>query len=72
MVAECDEQVEKELTATVEHLKLHGTATLEGGPTTDDESEIVGAQLGVGIGCVRVSIAGRGENSAALNAGLCC
>lgn len=41
MIAEGDEQVKEKLTATIEHLKLHRAATLECGPATDDESEVV-------------------------------
>lgn len=59
MVAESDKQVEEELTAAVKHLHLHGAAALEGGAAADDEGEVVGAQLGVGVGGVCVGVAGR-------------
>lgn len=71
MVAEGDEQVEEKLTTTVEHLKLHRAATLECGPTANDESEVMSTQLGVGIGCVGVGITGGGQDGAALDSGLC-
>lgn len=70
MVAEGDEEVEEELAASVVHLELHGAASLEGAAAADDEGEVVGAQLGVGVGGVGVGVAGGCENSAALDAGL--
>ena len=68
MVAEGDEEVKEELAASVVHLELHGAASLEGAAAADDEGEVVGAQLGVGIGGVGIGVAGGGENSAALDA----
>lgn len=71
VVAESDEQVEEKLTAAIEHLHLHGAAALEGGAAADDEGEVVGTQLGVGVGRVCVGVAGGRENGAALYAGFC-
>lgn len=71
MVAQGDEQVEEKLSATVEHLELHGAAALEGAATADDEGEIVRAQLGVGIRSVGVGVASRSQNGASLDARLC-
>ena len=41
MVAESDKKIKGELRAAVVHLKLHGTASLEGASRADDEGEIV-------------------------------
>lgn len=71
VVAERDEQVKEQLAPAVEHLQLHGAAALEGRAAADDEREVVGAQLGVCIGRVGVSIPGGREDGAALDAGLC-
>lgn len=71
VVAQGDEQVEEELGTAVEHLGLHGAATLEGGAAADDEGEVVGAKLGVGVGCVGVGIACGREDGIALNPGSC-
>jgi hypothetical protein len=71
MVAQGDEQVEEELSATIEHLELHGAAALEGAAAADDESEIVGPQLGIGVGSVGVGIAGGRQDGAGLDTGLC-
>jgi hypothetical protein len=67
MVAQGYKQVEEELGAAVEHLELHRPAPLEGVAAANDESEIVGAQLGVGVGSVGIGIAGRGEDGTGLN-----
>jgi hypothetical protein len=71
VVAEGDKQVKEELSAAVEHLELHGAAALERAPAADDEGEIVGAQLGVGVGSIGVGVTGRGEDGAGLDTGLC-
>jgi len=71
MITESDEQVEEELAAAVEHVHLHGAAALEGSAAADDEGEVVGTQLGVGIRSVCVGVAGGRKDDAALNAGFC-
>lgn len=71
MVAQRNEQIEEELGVAVEHLELHGAAALEGAAAADDEGEVVRAQLGVGVGRVRVGVPGRGQDGARLDAGLC-
>ena len=71
MIAESDEQVEEEGSSAVVHLQLHGAAALEGAPAADDEGEVVGAQLRVGLGGVVVSVSSRRQDGAALNARLC-
>jgi hypothetical protein len=43
MVAQGNEQVKEQLGAAVEHLELHGAATLESTTAPDDEGEIVRA-----------------------------
>lgn len=67
MVTQCDEQVKEELAASVMHLELHGPAALECASASDDESEIMGSKLGVGIRRIGVSVACRREDCAALN-----
>lgn len=69
VVAHGDEQVEEEL-ATALHLVLHGSAALEGVAGADDEGEVVGTELAVGVGGVGVGVTGRGQDGAALDAGL--
>lgn len=59
MVGEGDEEVKEELAASVEHLHLHGTATLEGRAAADDEGEVVCTQLGVIVRSVGVGVSGR-------------
>lgn len=71
VVAERDEQVEEQLAAAVEHLELHGAAALEGGAAADDEREVVGTQLGVGVGRVGVGVPRRREDGGAWDPGLC-
>lgn len=70
MIAESDKQVEEQLAATIVHLKLHCAAALEGRAAANDESKVVSAQLGVGVGRVGIGVASRGENRTALDAGL--
>lgn len=69
MVAEGDKEVEEELAAAVVHFQLHGAASLKGAAAADDEGQVVGAQLGVGVRGVGVGVAGGGEDGAALDAG---
>lgn len=72
VIAQGDKQVEEELAATVVHLKLHRSASFECGAAANDEGEVVSTQFGVGVGRVRVGVASRGEDGAALNTGFCC
>lgn len=67
VVAESDKQVKEQLRASVVHLELHSSATLEGTARADDEGEIVGSQLRVCVGSVGVGVSGRGEDGAALD-----
>ena len=69
MVNHGNEQVEEQLAAAGLHLSLHGAAALEGAAATDDEGEVVGSQLGVGVGRVGVGVASGGEDGAALDSG---
>jgi hypothetical protein len=71
VIAQRDEQVEEQLRATGHHLHLHGAAALESSTAADDESKVVGSQLGVCVWGVGVGVAGRGEDCAALDAGFC-
>lgn len=71
MVAQGNKQVEEELSIAVEHLELHSAATLESAAAADDEGEVMGPELGVGVGSVGVGVASRGQDGAGLNAGLC-
>lgn len=69
VVGQGDEEVEEELAAAVEHLHLHGAAALEGGAAADDESQVVGTQLGVVVGGVGIRIPRREQDGVALDAG---
>lgn len=69
MVTHGNKQI-KEQSSTLLHLHLHGPTPLEGVFAADDQSEIVSTQLGIRIGCLGVSVAGRREYSADLDAGL--
>ncbi len=64
-----DKQIKEQFPAGL-HLHLHRAASLEGGATADDEGQVMGAQLGVGIGRVGVSVPRTGQDRAALNARL--
>lgn len=69
VVAEGDKEVKEELAAAVEHLCLHGSAALEGVATADNESKVVGTQLGVAVGSVGVGVTGGEEDGVALDTG---
>jgi hypothetical protein len=69
VIAQRDEEVKEQLRAAGHHLHLHGTAALEGAAAADDEREVVGSELRVGVRCVGVGVAGGGEDCAALDAG---
>lgn len=66
MVDHGDEEIEEEL-ATVLHLVLHRAAALEGVSCSNDESEVVCAQLRVVVRSVGVGKAGRCEDGRTLN-----
>lgn len=70
MVAKRNEKVKEERCASVPHLELHCSATLEGITASDDEREIVGTKLRVRVGCVGVGVARRGKDRAALDSRL--
>lgn len=57
VVAQRDEEVEEQRRSTVPHLELHGAAALKGTAAADYEGEVVGPQLGVGVGRVGVGVA---------------
>jgi hypothetical protein len=69
VVAHGDEEVEEHLAAVL-HFHLHGATALESRPAADDQGEVVGTQLGVGVGSEGVGVAGAGEDGAALDGGL--
>lgn len=69
MVAKRNKEVKEQRRPTVPHLELHRAAALKGAAAADDEREVVGPELGVGVGGVGVGVAGGGENGAALDAG---
>ena len=52
------------------HLHLHGPAPLERGPAADDQSEVMGPQLRVALGRIRIRIPRTRQDGAALNARL--
>jgi hypothetical protein len=56
MVAQCNEEVKEELTASSMHLKLHCAASLESAPAADDECEIVCSEFRVSVWCVGIGI----------------
>jgi hypothetical protein len=61
-----NKQVEEQLAAVL-HLLLHCATAFECVSRANDQSQIMGPQLGVVIGCVGVGKPGRGENRTALN-----
>lgn len=67
MIDHSNEQVKEEL-ATVLHFVLHRTAAFESVSSSNDEREIVSAQLRVVIRCIGVRKAGRRKDGRALNA----
>ena len=58
MIAQRNEKIKEQLTTSSLHFQLHGPAALECVPASDYEGEVVGSQLGVGVGCVGIGIAG--------------
>jgi len=71
MITQRDKQIKEQLAPACHHLHLHRARALEGAAAADDEREVVGAQLGVGVGGVGVGVAGGGEDCGALDAGFC-
>lgn len=71
MVAKGDKKIEEQLAATIIHLELHRPTLFESRTAADDEGQIMGTQFGVGVGCVSVGIASRGQDGAALDSTLC-
>ena len=69
VVAHGDKEVKKELPSGL-HLHLHGATALEGGPTSDDERQVVRPHLRVRVGRIGVGEAGACEDGAALDARL--
>jgi hypothetical protein len=69
MITHGDEKIEEQPPAFF-HLHLHGAASLESVPAPNDESEVMGSQLGVIIRRMGVGIPGGGEDGADLDAGL--
>ena len=71
VVAKRNKEVKEERRASVPHLELHRAAALKGVAATDDEREVMGAQLRVRVGRVSVGIARRREDGATLDSGFC-
>jgi hypothetical protein len=69
MITHSDKQIKEQFPALL-HLQLHGATPLERVPAPDDQSEVVGSQLGIRVGCLGVCVAGRCEDRAHLDAGL--
>lgn len=69
MITHRDKQIKEQL-PTLFHLDLHSPAALEGVSAADDEREVVGTELGVGVGGVGVGEAGGREDGGDLDAGL--
>jgi len=61
-----DEQI-KEEPSTVFHLVLHRATSLERVATTNDERQIVRAELRIAIGRVRIRVTSRSQDGAALD-----
>jgi hypothetical protein len=57
MIAQCNEQIEKELGAAGLHLHLHSPATLEGASAADDKGEVVCSKFRVSVGRIGVCVA---------------
>ncbi len=70
MVDHRNKEVEEQRRSALLHLHLHSTAALESVAGADDECEIVCSQLGIGGWGVGVGEASRGQDGAALDAGL--
>lgn len=58
VIAQGYKEIEEQLTTTSLHLELHGAGAFEGAAAADDEGEVVGTELGVGVGSVGVGVAG--------------
>lgn len=71
MVAEGYKEIKEQLRASVEHLQLHCATSLESAAGSDDQSQIMCSQFGVGLRSVGICISCRGKDSAALNARFC-
>lgn len=69
MVAKRNKEVKEQRGPAVPHLELHRAAALERSAAADDECEIVGSELRVGVGGVGVGVAGGCEDCAALDSG---
>jgi len=71
MVAQGHEEVEEQLRAAVEHLKLHRAAALESAARTNDQGQVMCPKLGVVVRRVGVCISSRRQDGAALDARFC-
>lgn len=69
MVTHGHEQVKEQFPPKF-HFHLHGSATLEGLPATDDEREVVSAQPRITVWCVLVGIARAAQDGADLDPAL--
>jgi hypothetical protein len=45
VIAEGNEQIKEQLTPSVEHLQLHGSASLKGAAASNNKSKIMSSQL---------------------------
>lgn len=67
VVAQGNEEVEEQLRAAAEHLQLHGAAPLEGAAAADDQGQVVGPKLRVGLWRVCVGVPRRREDCGGLD-----
>lgn len=64
------EQIEPQSRSSRHHLRLHGAAPFESGPTADDQREVVCTQIGVAGRCVIVGKACGVQDRAGVHAGV--
>lgn len=70
VVAHGNEQVEEQLAAAGLHLSLHGAATLKRLAAADDQSKVVSTEATVRIRRVGISVLGRPQDGADVDAGM--
>lgn len=61
MITHCNKQIKEQFSSRL-HFHLHRATSLEGIAAADDESEVVGSELGVGVGSMGVGPTSRRQN----------
>ena len=69
VVAHCHKQIKEQLAATL-HLHLHGSTSLEGLATANNESQVMSTQARVGVRSVLVRIPSRSQDHIGSNSNL--